>query len=382
MAIPVNDKYIHLFDKYLSLLFSKQEISDELKSEINNIAVSNQYMIRGFFKESDVNYRLAFYIMTYMKYCRGLLSDLDFEWAIHSYNQAEYDDKAIIYLKRNMPVDDDFNYSDVTLDKETVIIYLDQNIVSNLYDQKYSISLEDFLILCSDKVLFYSPNHLEEVNRFPSQEKKDDYINFISTLTKNIVMLPTVEGYCLKEEKPINSLIRVNKSIEASITLQKQYALQRENRKFLFPEYDTQEHKANINAKLFKSNLFDDMDDITFERLSQSARGVLANKTPKLPKFSKKDFKNIKSIKDRGEFIHKVKTLMIMMDLYGYKIDKKVKDGALYDPEHLCYALNGNYFITDDNRLNIRAKQIINFLKVDTKVFTYNEFISYLKQEV
>ena len=73
---------------------------------------------------------------------------------------------------------------------------------------------------------------------------------------------------------------------------------------------------------------------------------------------------------------------MIMMDLYGYKIDKKVKDGALYDPEHLCYALNSNYFITDDNRLNIRAKQIINFLKVDTKVFTYNEFISYLKQEV
>lgn len=378
MAISSNDKYIHIFDKYLNLLFNGQEVSDEIKSEIDKIVILNRKMIFNDFEENDVNYRLAFYIQKYIEYRRGFLSILDFEWAIHSYNQSEYEDKAIIYLIRNMPADNDFNYSDITLDKETEIIYLDQNVLSNLYDQKYSISLEDFLMLCSDKVLFYSPNHLEEVNRFPSQEKKDDYINFISKLTKNIVMLPTVEGYCLKEEKPINSLGRVNKSIEASIALQKQYTLQRKNRKFLFPEYDTQEHKANINAKSFKLNLFDDLDDITFERLSQSARGVLANKTPKLPKFSKEDFKNIKSIKNRIEFIHKVKTLMIMMDLYGYKTDKKVKDGALYDPEHLCYALNSNYFITDDNRLNIRAKQLINFLKVDTKVFTYNEFISYL----
>ena len=68
-----------------------------------------------------------------------------------------------------------------------------------------------------------------------------------------------------------------------------------------------------------------------------------------------------------------------MMDLYGYKIDKKVKDGALYDPEHLCYALNSDYFITDDKKLNARARQIVSFLKVDTKIFTYNEFISFLK---
>ena len=161
MAISSNDKYIHIFDKYLNLLFNGQEVSDEMKSEIDKIVILNRKMIFNDFEENDVNYRLAFYIQKYIEYRRGFLSILDFEWAIHSYNQSEYEDKAIIYLIRNMPADNDFNYSDITLDKETEIIYLDQNVLSNLYDQKYSISLEDFLMLCSDKVLFYSPNHLD-----------------------------------------------------------------------------------------------------------------------------------------------------------------------------------------------------------------------------
>lgn len=379
MLGKTNHENLNIFDEYFGLIFDKKEISGELQNEIDRIVILNRELALGYFEENDSNYRLGFYINTYIQYRRGFLSDLDLEWAIHSYNQSEYDDKALSDLINNMPGEDDFNYFDVSFSAGIETIYLDQNVISNLYDEKYQTLLEDLLNLCGKKIIFYSPNHLEEVNRISSQEEKDGYIDFISKLTKNIVMLPTMEGYCLKEEVPIYSFRRVNKSINASIALQKQYALQRGNRRFLFPEYHTKEHKADINAKSFNNNIFDDLNDIDFEKLSQAARGVFANKLPKYPKFSKLDFNNIKSIKDRGEFIHKIKTLMIMMDLYGYKIDKKVKDGALYDPEHLCYALNSDYFITDDKKLNARARQIVSFLKVDTKIFTYNEFISFLK---
>lgn len=383
MSEKTNNENLNIFNEYFGLLFDKKEVSSELQNKIDRIVVLNREMVLGCFEENDSNYRLAFYINIYIQYRRGFLSDLDLEWAIHSYNQSECDDKAVSDLRNNMPDKDDFHYFDVSFSMGVETIYLDQNVISNLYDEKYQTSLEELLKLCGEKIIFYSPNHLEEVNRIPRQEKKDGYIDFISKLTKNIVMLPTMEGYCLKEEVPIYSLQRVNKSINASIALQKQYALQRKNGKFLFPEYHTDEHKERINdtqnKKLFNSNIFNDLADGDFEKLSQAARGVLANKNPICSKFTKLDFNNIKSIKDRGEFIHKIKTLMIMMDLYGYKLDKNVKDGALYDPEHLCYALNSDYFITDDNKLNERAKQIVNFLKVNTKIFNYNEFISFLK---
>lgn len=375
-----NIECIKILEEYFNAVISgNEDVVINLDKYVNEIFVLNQYMIFGNFEQSDENYRLAFYINIFVSYKRGFIKNkFDLKFAIHSYNQSEFEDKAMYNLYQNLPSNSDFLYQNFDLSDDLKVVYFDQNIISNLWrDDKFIIDNFRHNLLTNKKILCYSPNHLEEVHRLP-KDRIENFIDFLSKITNNIIIMPTKEGYALRVEHPKKSFNRVEKSIESSIALQAHYKLQRENGEYLFPQYHQKQHKSDIGSKVFKDNFFDDMDDKIFMELSQVARGVFYNKNPKNPPFKKSDFKDLGLLKDRVEFIHRIKTLMIMMDLYGYKIDRKVKDGALYDPEHICYALNSDFFVSNDKNLISRIEQIIIFINSNTKCFSYQGFVDYL----
>jgi hypothetical protein len=76
-----------------------------------------------------------------------------------------------------------------------------------------------------------------------------------------------------------------------------------------------------------------------------------------------------------------INALSKMLDLLGYKIDKKekTKKSSLHDNEHLIYAFEADYFVTNDTNLLHRAKQIFKFMNAKVKVIDLNELCNLKK---
>ncbi|MDD2169203.1 hypothetical protein N5925_11630, partial [Glaesserella parasuis] len=308
-------------------------------------------------------YRFINYIGIVKDYLNGIISSKEIPYQISLFNRVELSDKVARVFRE--PLDSScFNYT-VVENNKCKLVYLDQNVISNGFEDKDRIKE---ILDRNNLIMIYSPNHLEEVNRLPNEDEVNRFLNLLRELTKNYCLLPkpngAVDEHILAIEDPIFSLKRVRYYQDVSIAFENHTREGVFDREFLFPEYENKEHKDMIANE---NDIFNSLTNEEFSRVSFNVFGTSYNKS---------DF-NVESI--NKEFLLKIKVMYKIMDLLGYKLEKKknrYKAGAAYDPEHLVYALKCDYFVTNDKNLMCRAKQIVKFINLNVEILEYNEFIN------
>lgn len=382
MTLTYTDE-IKILNDFLDELFEKNDLQQvESRKSIFAQAISarNLYLFKEInhrlVQESDETYELAFYSRAiYQFFCSKDKNISELKLSLIDYKKATYFDKIYTSLQKNPITLKDFNVKIINeiASNEQNLVYLDENVFSSVLDDKRDNTnkaeqnLANLLSKCiqNNLVIVYSPNHLEEIVKLSKQEDKVLVMKNIIYLTNNYCLLPTSLGYCFAQEELIYPLNRVEKSLEVSELLEQHDLLFQQKRGICYPEHDNIKHRTVINNE---NDVFDSISEEKFNELSIQAGSQL----------TKAELSNCK-FNDRDELIHKVKTLYNILELLGFKVEKKNnsnKTGFVYDSEHLCYASQCKFFIVNDNRLKSRAQQIYKFMGFETQVLLLDEFLA------
>lgn len=279
---------------------------------------------------------------------------------LHIWKITQLQDSAVGSIKKG--TQSGFNYVKYTAEKE--IVYFDQNMLSD-YDQNKKV--EDEVESLKSKYEFcYSPSHLEEINKVLNPEDVSRLLLKITELTGNIIVFPGAEDYFLAKEEPKYGLERVRSFPGSTESIESLKLVSSSTREIFLKKYDDEIHKKSIGNS---SSVFEDLSDEAFNELLVHTHSLYRNKL------------DIKVHKNGGDLLHAIYTLFNALDLLSFKIDNKdrtIKSSA-HDIEHIIYATKAKYFVTKDKNLFHRAKQIFNFLGIDTIVLNHKNYFSHLK---
>ena len=213
--------------------------------------------------------------------------------------------------------------------------------------------------------MFVYPNSETLVYKIPDPKEKSLIIEALSELTDNTVILPEEDKNLFFKEDPLFGLNRIEKFDGSTEALEELRLVSSKDREIYLKKYNTHEHKLHIanNGDIFNSLAEDEFRELV--SLSHSSL------------YEKSSFKNITS---RTTALHAIYTLSNMLDLLGYKVDKKEKTqkSSLHDIEHLIYGLDSDLFVTNDRKLQSRAIQIYKFMNLEVKVITLEELMSFV----
>lgn len=280
--------------------------------------------------------------------------------SLQAWNYAKNGDRALNSIEnpRWAPT---FQRTSFATDKK--IVYLDQNVASDarLPDRKAAL----LQIKAMDLIQFvYSPAHLEETFKMGMQDRQEEFLALLTELTDDATLQPTSDFIELFIESPSYSLKRVEASPEASDMVERNKILKDADRSIFFPKYQTEDHKKSIanQADIFEKLPIDEFRDLIFHTPSSL--------------LSKAHYQNLSSHKDVA---HAVYTLHAALDLLGYRVDKGERKlrSSVHDVEHLIYGTRSDVFVTSDEKLAARARQIYSFMGLSVAVKDWPEFLEY-----
>jgi len=283
-------------------------------------------------------------------------------FAANSFDIPFYDEiNSIISNVTDIP--SDFNL--INLDKNKKKVYFDQNIFSD------SLKHDDFLnnIISSKKHFqyIYSPEHLEEVYKIESEQKRDEFIDIIKDITDSTVLLPNIDKYHYAIEDPIYSLKRII-AYDGSTQLVEEHKLMISKDRSIFrPKYDTDLHKKTIGNN---KNILKNIEKEEFSDLMRVCGS---------PFQSIDEFEDLIS---NADLVGAIRALYDCLDLLSYKIDKNdrtIKSG-IHDIEHLIYASHMDYFVTKDKKLRDRATEIFSVMKKNVVILSKESYIELTNQ--
>ncbi|WP_299162817.1 hypothetical protein [uncultured Tenacibaculum sp.] len=206
-----------------------------------------------------------------------------------------------------------------------------------------------------DLIYCYSPIHLEETHRMKDDEKIQIRIETIRSFTKNNFILNVddkLDFYC-EDPKESYKIALTNTSVNKYLE---------ENR--IIKQKDKNIYWEKISGGKFNiktGNSKEIFSEITELELNKLLLFSGYQKTISEFKIENCTFSEIQNV------IH---SLYNVLDNLGYKTDKNERTikSSLYDIDHLVYASCSDFFITDDKKMKLRAKQIYDFLKIKTKI--------------
>lgn len=278
-----------------------------------------------------------------------------------AWKKTQLRDEALTHMKYELQPTD-FNK------KKTIItgikVYFDQNTLSDYAKEPETRKQIDLLKTKNNLSFYYSPSHLEEIFKMNNEETKTLLISSISALTGNAVVLPEDNTNVFHIEDPKFGLKRIAKYDGSTQALENLMLLSSQDRKNYLTKYDTREHKQKIANN---NNIFNSLNNNDFRELIVLSHSSLLNKEEYI------------GIANRNTTLHAIYTLSNALSLLGYKLDKKEKTikSAIHDIEHLSYASEADFFVTNDTNLRQRANQIYNFMKINTKAISPDEFRSF-----
>ena len=314
------------------------------------------------------------------------------------------------------------------------LIYLDTNVFIDAMDtdRKHHDALNLKLNSLSEKFIFpYSPAHIEELWNIlidESDQKKaqlylKQHIEYISTLSSDIEILPSLTEIIIKNEHPSICLNRVkldydstlfaefqeefNQAFRDKISYQeffsnsnnedrlhqlllgnypnyKNLVLNELNKKLTIFRENNDKLKINPNAL---SEVFSDfqnkynIDKRIIGTLSSSEIfsndsiiNLIHNEYPTL-NLSRK----YKEISSSHREIEKIITeLLTILEVVGYKAEGRNKSRSrMHDNTHAIYATKADYFIIGDKKYRQKVKAVYEHLQVSTMILSVTEFIEY-----
>lgn len=265
----------------------------------------------------------------------------------------------------------DFNTVKIIYPNENIrTIYLDFNI----YD-KYEKEM-DFHRLLSNGVedpnlwFVYGSAHLEEVCRMNNESFESLRIKSLHQITNNKEVLYYDDEILFCYEDILEVLKRAKKNMELNDGAENLKYVHSGDKEAFHIQYLEYTHKRNIN------NLH--IAGYNESELNEILRGVIACPYS-IDELRNSDFK----LYERQFICTGIRSLYEMLDTLGFYIDKKERTirSGVYDIEHLCYASKCNYFVTEDERLVHRAKEIYTTMGIRTEVKDFKEFKNWLHNQ-
>lgn len=242
--------------------------------------------------------------------------------------------------------------------------------------------------------IIYSPAHIEEIavslkrHNYPLEKTKEK-LDFLSSLTNNIELLPFMRndvrvienlGLYLCEEHPENCYERVVAKYENNDLAEQmeEEFLTEASEKNVYgndpiimndtaPEIVLSEPIYDLSIK---ENLF--MTLLSTKIYSKDQIRELMGFSPELTGFRfaliKTDFSVIETA---------MQIVFNQLELIRYRPEKQKKyRSRLHDVSHAIYAAYCDYFITEDSKLSYKAKATYAYLKIDTVVTDINGLTS------
>lgn len=344
--------------------FSTQKSPYEMTTQFNELKEMDATNITPCL-ECAPCYDYLFYYGTLIKYHNKTLSPENLKHELHQWKKTQLRDAVLDRMEYSLQKED-FNAVNYSL--AGVKVYFDQNVLSECAKSEPLQFKVNCLSYNNNLSFYYSPSHLEEINKIPDQETKKKIIDYIKKLTNNVTILPEIDSNGFYIEDPEFGLNRIAMYDGSTQVLEALMLESSKDRCLYLEKYDTNEHKSKIanNADIFNS-----LSDEDFRELISLSHSSL---------YRKDNFKNIKS---RDKLLHAIYTLSSALNLLGYKLDKKEKTikSALHDIEHLIYASEADIFITNDAGLRARANQIYKFMGIQTKIIALDELEIFLQKQ-
>lgn len=225
------------------------------------------------------------------------------------------------------------------------LCYLDQNIFTSYINGESSIQMPD------EYLVVYSPAHIEEINKSP-KEFHEKEMNNISQKLNDLEILYRDNVAIAVYESPKFVYRRVNDETNSRELAEQYKILQDQFEECVFGEYRTDKKRQEYNSKNPDTFLIDHVELVN-EILYKMQRS-----------YTIEDIMEVKGMNDYNIINGYIHDLYMVLDICGVKKDnneRKVRSSRL-DIEHLLYAYNTQMFVTDDEKLRCRAKNIFSVL--------------------
>lgn len=243
------------------------------------------------------------------------------------------------------------------------LVYLDQNILT-LFVNDTAIKTAFLELKATGAYQFvYSRSHLEEIYKINDSSNRTLFLNAISQLTDNVSLQPDLgDRISVFKEDPAYPLERVAATPGTTAAVEEMKTLKEQDRELYFAEYNDGSHRVAIGQS---KDVFGSLSEDEFCQLMFSSASS---------RLKKEEFKDLKS---HSEILNAIYALHNALDLLSYKREQseRARKSSAHDIEHLIYGAYSQTFVSKDERLVARARQIYQFLGRDVKVYTPEEFL-------
>lgn len=257
-------------------------------------------------------------------------------------------------------------------------IYLDYNIIVRLTN-KNEPELDELisLVKSSAHIVVYSPAHIEEIavstmrNDYPI-EKTNEKLEFLSSLTKNIELLPFLRpdvriieelGIYLCEENPADCYKRVTDEYKGN-------DLAESNEKaFLVKALEENQYNNNPNEM---NNIAPEkvlLDQIYDLKIKESFFMHLLGRRTKKQIYSLMNEGFAKIQTDFQALETLLSVIFNKLEVIRYYPEKEMLfRSRLHDVSHAIYASYCDYFVTEDLKLSKKTKAAYSYANIKTNV--------------
>lgn len=239
-----------------------------------------------------------------------------------------------------------------------ITYYLDHNIFDKC---RRDSQIKEKLINCSNINFIHSIVHIDEIMKCKSESMREQYFDIVHAITKDSVIF-------IKTHDPAEFKVGKYK--------QQEFIDQVNDFKEL-TELEEEMRLVDFADRFVFFNHFKNGAEL--KKLDDNELGQLFVLYGCNPSFKKPISSIINYIDLRVAFY----AFFMILDAIRYRSDKEVHTviSGTHDWEHLLYASNANYFITEDKRLKARAEVIFNKFKCKTKVISLNSFFDSNKRK-
>lgn len=284
--------------------------------------------------------------------------------------------------------------------KNHITVYLDFNVYQRYEDDARVRKFFETLIQQENIDIIYSGTHLEEVLRMGRKEYETRRINSIQELTGGKIAVVGKDEKTIICIQDINQrLIQVKKYSEMNVVAEERECIIAEAReKLCLHEFTEQQDKAigssslrgilsNLNQYGKKNELLPSEEDINkiLQYVGIGNRNI--REYMDALKHQSKEFNEVRTM------IVSIAALLNILGLHSDRIKKKTDPNAVYpiyckdsfrtirsgyyDNDHLAFATECAYFVTTDDTLCKKAKEIYDFLGVDTQPILLKDFMKF-----
>ena len=282
-------------------------------------------------------------------------------------------------------------------------VYFDTNIFEDIVKKVIDININE-LNSFTNIAYYISTAHVEEYFIATKNDFENKYTQYnnnrkllMSSLNLKGILNPKNTGIINKPEKFDDCLERVKQHDTIDIMVKKGKKIHQEQSDFfknlLLTNPDVKNNsnldykeiwdKDEVKRELIKfPDYIEKHNDLAFSELqnvygTDNALKIFAS-SKKLVPFEKKKgcFEEISNQYFRMEIVFEY--LHSILNKCGYNRDKKDATviSGIYDTTHSIYGTYCDYFVSSDDRLRKRISAIYYYLKVPTKVITFNEFLN------